>query len=140
MRKLMTTPSGLSAPFWQAAAEHRLVAPRCNRTGGYFFPPERCVPGTDSTDWDYAPSRGLGTIYTYSVVNRAPSADFECPYVLAVVDLEEGWHMLTNIVDCRPEDLKVGLEVHVCFLEVEGGPLPVFRPVGRGDVHPRDNT
>lgn len=128
MRKLMAEPSPLTAPFWKAAAEHRLVAPRCNRTGRYFFPPERCVPGTDSTDWDYAESCGRGTVYTFSVVHRPPSPDFETPYILAVVDLDEGWPMLTNVVDCPPERIEVGMPVQVTFIDIEGGSLPVFRP------------
>ncbi|WP_238391599.1 MULTISPECIES: OB-fold domain-containing protein [unclassified Mycolicibacterium] len=125
----MTEPSELTAPFWAAATEHRLVVPRSNTDGRYFFPPERCVPGTDSTDWQYVASSGHGKVYTFSVVYRAPSPDFEAPYVLAVVDLEEGWSMLTNVVDCHPEDVSVGMTVEVCFLDVENGVLPVFRPV-----------
>lgn len=126
MRRLLTEPSGLTAEFWAAAAEHRLVVPRCNQTGVHFFPPERCVPGTDSTDWSYVKSSGRGTVYTYSVVHRAPSPDFESPFILAVVDLEEGWDMLTNIVGCSPDDIKVGMEVTVEFMDVAGGALPVF--------------
>ena len=127
MRRLFTEPSGLTAEFWKAAADHRLVVPRCNRTGRYFFPPERCVPGTDSTDWSYVESSGRGTVYTYSVVHRAPSADFEAPYVLAVIDIEEGWHMLSNIVGPSAPEASVGASVEVQFLDVAGGSLPVFR-------------
>jgi uncharacterized OB-fold protein len=127
---MLTEPSELTADFWKAAAEHRLVVPRCNRTGRYFFPPERCVPGTDSIDWDYVESGGHGTIYTYSVVYRPMTADFVAPYVLAVVDLDEGPAMLTNLVDCEPEQVRIGLPVTVTFIDVEGGALPVFRPVG----------
>ncbi|WP_059020174.1 Zn-ribbon domain-containing OB-fold protein [Mycobacterium sp. M26] len=129
MRRLATEPSELSAPFWAAAAEHRLVAPRCTSSGRYFFPPERCVPGTTSTDWEYAASSGVGTVYTFTVVTRPPSPDFEAPYVLAVVDLEEGWSMMTNIVDCDPDEVRVGMAVEVSFLEIEGGALPVFHPI-----------
>jgi uncharacterized OB-fold protein len=127
---MLTEPSELTADFWKAAAEHRLVVPRCNRTGRYFFPPERCVPGTDSIDWDYVESGGHGTIYTYSVVYRPMTADFEVPYVLAVVDLDEGPAMLTNLVGCEPEQVRIGLPVTVTFIDVEGGALPVFRMVG----------
>jgi uncharacterized OB-fold protein len=127
MRRLMTEPSELTAGFWKAAAEHRLVVPRCRTTGTYFFPPERCVPGTDSTDWEYVESSGRGTVYTFSIVHRPPSPDFEAPYVLAVVDLEEGWAMLTNVVECAPADVRVGMPVEVTFIDVDGGSLPVFR-------------
>lgn len=128
MRRLMTEPSELTADFWKAAAEHRLVIPRCSRTGRCFFPPERCVPGTDSTDWSYAECSGRGTVYTFSVVHRPVSPDFEAPYVLAVVDLDEGAAMLTNIVDCPPDAVRVGMPVEVTFIDVDGGALPVFRP------------
>jgi uncharacterized OB-fold protein len=130
MRRRLTEPSALTTEFWKAAAEHRLVAPRCNRTGRYFFPPERCVPGTDSTDWSYVESGGRGTVYTFSVVYRPMSPDFEVPYIVAVVDLDEGCAMLTNIVDCLPDEIRVGMPVEVTFLDVEGGSLPVFRPSG----------
>jgi uncharacterized OB-fold protein len=128
MRRLMTEPSVLSSEFWKAAADHRLVLPRCNQTGKYFFPPERCVPGTHSADWSYVESDGFGTVYTYSVVYRPVSPDFEAPYVLAVVDLAEGVAMLTNVVECPPEEMRVGMPVEVTFLDVDGGSLPVFRP------------
>jgi len=124
----MTEPSDLTAPFWTAAAEHRLVIPRCNRTGVYFFPPERCVPGSDNTDWEYVECSGRATVYTYSVVHRPVSADFEVPYILAVVDLEEGVAMMTNVVSCRSDEIGVGLPVEVKFTEVVGGCLPVFAP------------
>lgn len=128
MRRLASEPSELSAPFWEAAREHRLIVPRCNATGRYFFPPERCVPGTASTDWDYADSAGHGAVYTYTVVYRPVSPDFDAPYIVGVVDLDEGWTMMTNIVDCRPEDVRVGMRVEVTFLDVEDATLPVFRP------------
>ena len=129
-RRFFTRPSELSEPFWKAAAEHRLVVPRANDGGSFFFPPERYVPGTTDTDWQYVESTGRGTVYTYSIVHRPMSPDFSAPYVLAVVDLDEGWHMMTNVVDCALEDLRVGLPVEVAFLDIDGGALPVFRPIG----------
>lgn len=132
MRRLMTEPSAISAEFWKAAAEHRLVVPRCNTTGKCFFPPERCVPGTSSTDWNYVESSGCGTVYTFSVVYRPVSPEFDAPYILAVVDLAEGWNMLSNVIDCAPEDMRVGMPVEVTFLDVDGGSLPVFRPATGG--------
>lgn len=132
MRRLMTEPSALSSEFWKAAADHRLVLPCCNQTGKYFFPPERCVPGTDNTEWSYAESSGRGQVYTYSVVYRPVSPDFDAPYILAVIDIDEGVAMLTNVVDCPPEEMRVGMPVEVTFLDVDGGSLPVFRPATEG--------
>jgi uncharacterized OB-fold protein len=129
MRRLAAPPTVLSAAFWQAATEHRFLVPRCNRTGRYFFPPERCVPGTDSTDWSYVESTGIGTVTTFTVVHRPPSADFDVPYVLAVVTLDEGWDYLTNIVDCDPQSVTIGMPVKVTYLDVEDASLPVFTPL-----------
>lgn len=130
MRVRMTEPSPLTAEFWKAAAEHRLVIPRCNRTGRYFFPPERYVPGTDSGDWNYVECSGQGAVYTYSVVYRPPAPEFDTPYILAVVDLAEGCAVLTNIVDCTEDRVRVGLPVEVTYLDLDEGALPVFRPIG----------
>lgn len=129
MRGLAAPPTELSAPFWEAAREHRFVVPRCNRTGIYFFPPERCVPGTDSIDWSYVESSGTGTVATFTVVHRSPSPDIEAPFILAVVTLDEGWSLLTNVVDCDPADVAIGLSVRVTFLDVAEASLPVFTPV-----------
>lgn len=128
MRTLHAQPTELSQEFWAAAREHRLMVPRCNRTGTYFFPPERCVPGTASTDWSYAPSSGRGTVITFSVVHRPPSAEFDNPYVLAVVTVEEGWRYLTNIVGCDPADVHIGMPVEVRFVDIANATLPAFAP------------
>lgn len=94
-----------------------------------FFPPERCVPGTDSTDWSYVESSGLGTVTTFTVVHRPPTADFAAPYVLGVIEVDEGWSYLTNIVGCSPEAVKIGMPVRVTFEDIEDAALPVFTPV-----------
>jgi uncharacterized OB-fold protein len=75
---------------------------------------------------------GLGRVYSYTTCHRAPAPGFETPYVLAIVDLDEGWSILANLVECRPDELEVGLAVAVTWLDLgEGFLLPVFRP------HPR---
>ncbi|GAB92271.1 Zn-ribbon domain-containing OB-fold protein [Gordonia rhizosphera] len=129
MRRLGITPSVISAEFWKAADEHRLVVPRCNRTGTHFFPPERCVPGTLSTDWSYVESSGMGTVTTFTVVHRAPAADFDVPYVLAVVAVDEGWNYLTNIVGCDPDAVSIGMRVTVTYERIDDVTLPAFKPI-----------
>lgn len=128
MRRLLTEPTALTTEFWKAAADRRLVLPRCRETRRYFFPPEVCVPGTASTDWSYEPASGRGTVESFSVVHRPVSADFEAPYVLAIVALDEGVAMLTNIVGCDVESVTIGMPVEVTFVDVEGGTLPLFQP------------
>jgi uncharacterized OB-fold protein len=63
------------------------------------------------------------------VVYRPVSPDFEVPYIIGVVDLDEGWTMMTNIIDCAPDEIRVGMRVQVKYLDIEGGALPVFTPV-----------
>jgi uncharacterized OB-fold protein len=128
-------PTELSRDFWDAAAEHRLVLPKCNDCGGHFFPPERLCPASGSPDWKYVESSGTGTVSTYSVVYRVPSPDFDSPYVLAIVELDEGCNMLTNLVVAEPESVSIGMAVHVTFLDLPGGrALPVFAPGSPNDA------
>lgn len=122
--------SDLSKPFWEAAAQHRLVVPRCNQSGAYFFPPERLCPGTVCEDWSYTESVGTGTLASFSVVSRPPAPDFDAPYVLAVVDVDEGWTYMTNLVDCDPDQVAIGLRVQVRFHDcADGSTLPMFAPI-----------
>jgi uncharacterized protein len=133
----LPTPTDLSRGFWVAAAEHRLVVPCCSSCGSRFFPPERLCPTCAAADWEYAVSVGAGTVAGFTVVHRAPSPEFETPYVLAVVDLDDGASMLTNLVGTDPESVSIGMPARVAFADQPGaGALPVFvaGPDERPDV------
>lgn len=92
------------------------------------FPPERECTRCLSERLSWTKSSGRGRVHTYTVVWRPQQLAFEVPYVIAVVQLEEGWHMYTNMVDYEPEVLKVGAEVEVVFRPVsEEITLPMFR-------------
>jgi len=112
-------------PFWEAAAEGRLLVKRCEDCGEHHHYPRAACPfcGSERTQWRQA--SGQGTIYSFSVMRRA-----EVPYVVAYVTLEEGPTMMTNIVDTRAETIRIGQRVAVRFQPSDGGPpLPVFAPV-----------
>jgi len=129
----LPTPTELSSEFWTAAAEHRLVVPRCDRCAAEFFPPERLCPACGSPEWGYVGDAGAGTVTSFTVVHRAPSPDFETPYVVAVVELAGGCSLLTNLVQVDPADVASGMPVEVVFIDKpDGGALPVFAP-GPGD-------
>lgn len=129
MSRPLPTPTELSSGFWQATAEHRLVVPCCDRCAETFFPPERLCPTCGSPEWRYAESTGAGTVTSYTVVHRAPSAAFETPYVVAVVELDEGCSLLTNLVDADTGSLSTGMPVDVMFIDQpDGRALPVFTP------------
>ena len=104
-----------------------LVRPHCPHCDRSFFPPEVCCPGCLAEDWSWAESSGLGSVYSYTVCHRAPEPGFDPPYVLAIVDLAEGWSMLSNVVGCEPGAVRVGLPVAVAWQPLDAQiVLPVF--------------
>ncbi|WP_370327875.1 Zn-ribbon domain-containing OB-fold protein [Euzebya sp.] len=120
--------SALTAPFWAAAAEGRLVRPVCDRCGTSFFTPGIACPACQSEAWTYVESSGRGVVYSHSVVHRPPVPGRRTPYVVAIVDLDEGWHLLTNVVGCAPEDVRIGMDVEVRWVTEDGVRLPAFAP------------
>ena len=110
--------------FWDAAREGRLMIKTCRSCGQAHHYPRPICPfcGSDATEWHQA--SGRGTVYTFSVFRRAP-----IPYAIAYVTLEEGVSMMTNIVDCDLDAIRIGQAVTVVFKPTEGGPpVPMFRP------------
>jgi uncharacterized OB-fold protein len=67
------------------------------------------------------------------VVHRSPRPELETPYVLAIVDIDEGWSLLTNVVGCEPRDVRIGMAVCVSFLERLDRVIPVFAPTEPSD-------
>jgi uncharacterized OB-fold protein len=111
-------------PFWDAAAEGRLLVKRCRSCGQVHYYPRAICPFcfADATEWLQA--SGRGTIYSYSVMRRVP-----VPYAIAYVTLEEGVTMMTNIVGCDLDAIRIGRAVKVVFRPTEGGPpVPMFTP------------
>ena len=110
--------------FWEAAAQGKLLIKRCTSCGQFHYYPRALCPfcGSAATEWQTA--SGPGTIYSYSVMRRA-----EVPYAIAYVTLAEGVTMMTNLVDCDFDALKIGQRVRVVFKPTEGGPpVPTFTP------------
>ena len=109
--------------FWNAARDGRFVVPTCTACGkAHWYPRAVCPFCGGSIAWRAA--SGQGTIYTYSVMRRAKE-----PYAIAYVTLAEGPTMMTNIVDCDFDALRIGQPVSVVFRETEDGPpVPMFKP------------
>jgi uncharacterized OB-fold protein len=119
-------------PFWEAARERRLIIQKCGDCGKHIFYPRIACPHCFSDDVEWVESSGKGTIYSYTVVvNNAPSAFVhDMPYVVAIVRLEEGVQMLSNIVGCDPEEVRCDMPVEVTFETLDDEfTLPKFRPV-----------
>jgi len=120
--------------FWDATAQGKLLLPKCNDCQTLIWWPRPFCPscGSLSIDWSQEAS-GKATIYSYTI-NRRGAGDLPeyrepVPYVLAYVDLAEGPRIMTNIVDCDPETVKIGQAVELVFHDTgEGTALPRFRP------------
>lgn len=124
-------------PWWEAAAAHRLVVQRCRECETTRHPPGPLCPRCRSFDHEWEELSGRGTVYTYTVVHQAfvPSLADVLPYIVVAVDLEggDGVRLVSNLVDCRPEDACVGLPVELVWEDL--GPelaLPRFRPAPGG--------
>ena len=132
--KPLPTPQPESDVYWQKAKEHELWLRKCNDTGKAYFYPRDISPYTFSRDTEWHQVSGRATLYTYAIVHRAPHPGFvgDVPFVTALVELEEGPIMPTNIVmdDPTPEKLVIGMPLEVVFDDVTDEiTLPKFKPV-----------
>ena len=118
-------------PFWEALKAHRLEAQQCEAGHLRFIPTEIC-PHCGSQEWTWQPLSGRGTVYTYTVVHRAPTPAYQAdaPYVLAHVEMEEGIRVIGNVIGCEPATVRIGMPVEVAFRDVsEEWTLYHFKPV-----------
>jgi len=121
-------PSPETEAFWEAAKAGRFLVRRCKACGKAHWYPRTLCPFCASLDTEWIEGSGRGTIYSYSYMRRATP-----PFVMAYVALAEGPTMMTNIVDCDPEGLRIGDAVELAFRSSEGGfAVPCFRPSGVG--------
>jgi uncharacterized protein len=117
-----------SAVFWDAAAEHRLVAQGCVGCGSLRHPPRPMCPHCHSLEFEAVELSGRGTLYSYAVLHHPQHPAFEYPVLAALVDLDEGIRLLSNLVDVEG-DIEIGMRLQVTFVPAaEDRALPVFRP------------
>lgn len=122
---------GVEATFWAEAAKGRLVVQRCRVCRAWVHYPRISCPQCAAADPEWVAMSGRGTVYSFTVVHRAGTPAFrgEEPYTVAIVALAEGPRLMTNVVDCPPETVAVGMPVTVAFRPVsEEIAVPVFRP------------
>jgi hypothetical protein len=112
--------------FWQACVEGRLIVQRCTACGTHQFYPRPFCLSCESVALDWAETRGMGTIYSLTTMRLPVSPDLPPPYLLALVDLDEGPRLLTNI---EATSARIGDRVRVAWRKREGlPPLAVFVP------------
>jgi uncharacterized OB-fold protein len=119
--------------YWQKCKEHELWLRHCQSCNNTYFYPRDICPRCFSRDTDWIQSSGKGILHTFCIVHRAPTPAFRdlVPYVAAVVELEGGARMATNLVEVEPEPsvVRCGMPVEVVFEELDDNiTLPKFRP------------
>jgi hypothetical protein len=104
------------------------VLPRCPRDGFFFYPRKRC-PACLGDDWRWEEASGRGRVYAFTVdrVGHDPAQRSRLPLIVAAVELDEGPKLTTNLVGCRPEEVRVGMPVEVEFEDLDGETLVQFR-------------
>ncbi|MES2537120.1 MAG: Zn-ribbon domain-containing OB-fold protein [Pseudomonadota bacterium] len=120
-----------TAPYWRAACEHRLLIKHCRDCSRYHFYPRELCPHCHSDAVDWFQAKGTGTVYSYTIARRPAGPAFkpDAPYVVAIIELDEGPRMMTNIVGCPPDSVRIGQRVAVQYEDVnEEVSLPKFVP------------
>jgi uncharacterized protein len=128
----LPAPDESTEPWWEAARGGKLLLRRCGSCGRHHHYPRPFCPHCWSDDVAWEEASGRGTVYTWSTVhtNDLPPFPEKVPYVAAIVELDEGPRLMTNLVDCDPGALRIGMPVEVTFREeTDEVTLPVFRPV-----------
>jgi uncharacterized OB-fold protein len=132
--KPLPVPSKWSQPFWDGANQHKLLLKMCTKCGKIDHPPYLYCTECWAEEHEWVEASGKGTLYALTTVMLGAPLEFteDIPYTIAMVDLAEGPRMLTTIVDAKPEELELGMEVEVVFDDVtQEVALPRFRLVKR---------
>lgn len=109
----------LNKPFWDAAKEHKLVLQRCEKCGWHQYPAVQFCPQCNgSLQW--VPVSGRGTLHTFTLIHMVYNQAFkeDVPYNVSVIELEEGPFIVSNMVNCPNNEIKIGTPVRVVFEDV----------------------
>ena len=125
-------PTALSRPHWDGCREGVLRVQRCAACGSYEFIPQAVCTKCQAGKLEWVESSGRGSVYSHTTVYRPPRPEFDAPYVVAIVEIEEqpSLRLMTNIVDCEPDEVSIGMPVEVVFEDAGEDDifLPLFRP------------
>ncbi|HEX4778133.1 MAG TPA: Zn-ribbon domain-containing OB-fold protein [Acidimicrobiia bacterium] len=121
---------GVSSHYWEAAARGDLLIQHCPSCGNrQWYPRAVCTSCGDDPEWEAA--SGRGTVHTYTVIHQNYAKPFrdELPYVVAMVELDEGPRVMGNVTGVAPADVRIGMPVEVYMIEAEEGlAVPFWRP------------
>jgi uncharacterized OB-fold protein len=132
MDKFLPRSTPESAPFWQGCRDHKLLLQYCLACGKHQFYPRVICANCMSEQLEWREANGRGNVETYTIVTRAVSDAYaaDVPYVIALITLEEGPRMMSNVIGCDVESVKCGVAVEVVFERWSDEiTMPKFRPV-----------
>ena len=130
--KPLPQPTADTKPFWDGCKDHQLRFQKCVKCHHVRWPPSMFCPECHASQTGWIVACGKGSVYTFAVYHRAFHKAFEgdLPYVTAIVELEEGPRLLTNIIGCHPDNIRCGMPVEVAWEDVsEEFSLPKFFPI-----------
>ena len=123
----------LTRPYWDAAKRHELVMPRCKKCDHFFFYPRSECPRCLSTEIEWTKVSGRARLHTFTIVRQPVNPAFleDVPYVYALVQLNEGPRMISNVVECEIDDVRVDMPLTVVFDDATPEwTLVKFKPAG----------
>lgn len=132
-KKPIPVPDEASRPFFEGARQHKLIIQRCASCGAAHWPVKSRCPVCFSTDISWVQASGKGSLYTFALMHQImhPAFASEIPYNVVEVDLEEGVRVMSTIVGCSHDDLRIGMPLEVTFEDITGEvSLPKFKPAG----------
>ena len=130
MNKPVPQISDINLLYFEGAAAGELRVRKCHRCGARFRFAHAWCPKCWSSEIGYERASGRGTVTNFCVVYQAPYAAFEedVPYIIALIELDEGVRIMSNVIRCAPDHVRVGLAVKVVFEQRGEVTLPMFEP------------
>jgi uncharacterized OB-fold protein len=113
-------------PYWQAARDGKFLLQRCKVTGRCQFPPRGHSMATGGTELEWVESAGTGNVYSFTVVERSFYENLAAPFVLAIVELDEGPRLTTHLVDVDRTRVRIGMRVKAEFRSCDQRALPLL--------------
>ena len=128
--KFLPSPTPTTQPYWEACKRHELLIQECSQCGLQQFYPRTICRSCSAADLRWVQASGFGTVVSWTVVRHpvSPAYAADIPYVIALIELDEGPTMMAQIVGCEPESVHGGIPVEVCFEDrTEEITMPNFR-------------
>ncbi len=130
MSRILPRPTALSQPYWDSCRQGVLLLQQCQECGDFQFYPRIMCSSCGGDDLHWQAVSGKGSVASYTIVRRGITADYPAPYVVALIDLQEGPRMMSSLIGVAAESVRVGLPVEVTFTDWSDEiAVPEFRPV-----------